>query len=305
MNGDALHRTVRRTERDCTRNTAALAGATRQHRNLERLTTTVGPVESAPPVSVFDGSEPEVGELDAVDVDDDVDVDGLAVIDGYETKGVALELRLEVHRCDGRSRPAEPDGAGDRVVLEVEQVVGHAGMSTADVCHLVFGAVCSCLAREQSTDRPGPLQSCEVGDLKMSAQGGWEGHERQIECSLEDDECRGHITLDVPVHLRLPLRQGGERAHLVAGHALFVRVHLDTDFAGDTDDAAALVMLLGRPDAELVGITTTADPDGVRAGYVRYVLGLAGRDDIPVATGAGASLGGTAMGDLPSHGAYW
>jgi len=101
------------------------------------------------------------------------------------------------------------------------------------------------------------------------------------------------------------LRQGGERAHLVAGHALFVRVHLDTDFAGDTDDAAALVMLLGRPDAELVGITTTADPDGVRAGYVRYVLGLAGRDDIPVATGAGASLGGTAMGDLPSHGAYW
>ncbi len=84
-----------------------------------------------------------------------------------------------------------------------------------------------------------------------------------------------------------------------------MRVHLDTDFAGDTDDAAALVMLLGRPDAEVVGITTTADPDGARAGYVRYVLALAGRDDIPVAAGAGSSLGGKAMGDLPSHDAYW
>jgi inosine-uridine nucleoside N-ribohydrolase len=84
-----------------------------------------------------------------------------------------------------------------------------------------------------------------------------------------------------------------------------VKVHLDTDFAGDTDDAAALAMLLGWPDVELVGITTVADPDGRRAGYVMRMLEIAHRDDIPVAAGAGASLSGAAMGGLPDHDAYW
>lgn len=82
-------------------------------------------------------------------------------------------------------------------------------------------------------------------------------------------------------------------------------VHLDTDFAGDTDDAAALAMLLGWPDVEVCGITTTADPDGSRAGYVEHMLGLAGRDDIPVAAGAGAALNGAPMGGLPDHVAFW
>jgi hypothetical protein len=39
-----------------------------------------------------------------------------------------------------------------------------------------------------------------------------------------------------------------------------VRIHLDTDLGGDTDDACALAMLLGWPGVELVGIATTADP---------------------------------------------
>jgi inosine-uridine nucleoside N-ribohydrolase len=84
-----------------------------------------------------------------------------------------------------------------------------------------------------------------------------------------------------------------------------VWIHLDTDFAGDTDDAAALVMLQGWPDAELVGITTVADPDGQRAGYVHHVLALAGEDDIPVASGAGLSLAGVPMGTPPDHHRYW
>src|SRR6266508_210995 len=85
-----------------------------------------------------------------------------------------------------------------------------------------------------------------------------------------------------------------------------MRLHLDTDFAGDTDDAAALAMLLGWPEAELLGITTTADPDGERAGYVHHLLGLAGRQGIPVAAGAAASLTtGEPMGGLPDHEAYW
>lgn len=69
-----------------------------------------------------------------------------------------------------------------------------------------------------------------------------------------------------------------------------MRVHLDTDLGGDPDDACALALLLGWPDLEVTGITTTADADGLRAGYVRHVLALAGREDVPLVTGAGMSL---------------
>jgi len=69
-----------------------------------------------------------------------------------------------------------------------------------------------------------------------------------------------------------------------------MRLHLDTDLGGDPDDACALAMLLGWPGLELVGITTTVDPGGRRAGCVEHCLDLAGRRDIPVAAGAGASL---------------
>ena len=83
-------------------------------------------------------------------------------------------------------------------------------------------------------------------------------------------------------------------------------VHLDTDFAGDTDDAAALALLLGWPQVELTGITTVADPDGARAAYVERFLEIAGRGGIPVAAGAGRSLtDGEEMGGLPDHEAYW
>ena len=69
-----------------------------------------------------------------------------------------------------------------------------------------------------------------------------------------------------------------------------MKIHLDTDFGGDTDDACALAMLLGWPDVELVGITTNLDRNGRRAGMVAQLLKLAGREAIPVAAGATASL---------------
>jgi purine nucleosidase len=69
-----------------------------------------------------------------------------------------------------------------------------------------------------------------------------------------------------------------------------MRVHLDTDFGGDPDDACALATLLGWPDVEIVGITTNLEVDGRRAGRVAHYLRLADRIDIPVAAGAGASL---------------
>ena len=71
-----------------------------------------------------------------------------------------------------------------------------------------------------------------------------------------------------------------------------IRVHLDTDLGSDTDDLCALAMLLGWPGVVLTGITTTTDPGGIRAGFVRYALGLAARADVPVVAGAEGSLGG-------------
>jgi hypothetical protein len=49
-------------------------------------------------------------------------------------------------------------------------------------------------------------------------------------------------------------------------------------------------MLLGWPDVEILGITTNLDHRGRRAGCVGHYLKLAGREDVAVAAGAGASL---------------
>lgn len=70
------------------------------------------------------------------------------------------------------------------------------------------------------------------------------------------------------------------------------RIHLDTDLGSDTDDLAALAMLLGWSDVELTGITTVSDPDGRRAGMTAYALDAAGRADVPVHAGAAGSLAG-------------
>jgi purine nucleosidase len=70
------------------------------------------------------------------------------------------------------------------------------------------------------------------------------------------------------------------------------KIHLDTDLGGDLDDLCALAMLLYWPEkVQLTGITTVAEIHGKRVGYVRYVLGLEGMDDVPVAAGADASQG--------------
>ncbi len=50
-------------------------------------------------------------------------------------------------------------------------------------------------------------------------------------------------------------------------------------------------MLLKWPDLEITGVTTVAEEQGRRAGYVQYVLSLMGRTDIPVAAGADVSEG--------------
>jgi purine nucleosidase len=85
-----------------------------------------------------------------------------------------------------------------------------------------------------------------------------------------------------------------------------IKVHLDTDLGGDIDDLCALAMLLHWPDVDLIGITVVGDNNGKRTGYVRYVLGLAGRKDIPVAAGADVSQGFFRYDlGLPLEERYW
>jgi purine nucleosidase len=69
------------------------------------------------------------------------------------------------------------------------------------------------------------------------------------------------------------------------------KIHLDTDLGGDTDDLCALAMLLKWPNVEITGITTVAEENGRRAGYVKDVLKIAGREDLPVRAGADVSGG--------------
>jgi len=85
-----------------------------------------------------------------------------------------------------------------------------------------------------------------------------------------------------------------------------MKLHLDTDLGTNMDDLAALVMLLGSGGVDLTGITTCIDPGGRRAGYVRYVLGLANRPDVPVAAGAEVSLTlGVTPGGFPDDDSRW
>ncbi len=85
-----------------------------------------------------------------------------------------------------------------------------------------------------------------------------------------------------------------------------VKVHLDTDIGGDIDDLCALAMLLSWPDVELCGITTVVEEGGRRAGYAKYALELAGRQDGPVAAGADVSSGRFRFKpDYPPDEEYW
>ena len=70
------------------------------------------------------------------------------------------------------------------------------------------------------------------------------------------------------------------------------RIHLDTDLGSDTDDLCALAMLLGWEGSDLVGVTTSTDPGGIRAGFTEYALSVARREDVPVCAGAEGSLAG-------------
>ncbi len=84
------------------------------------------------------------------------------------------------------------------------------------------------------------------------------------------------------------------------------KLHIDTDIGGDIDDLCALAMVLAWPDVELVGVTTVSDDRGKRAGYARYALNLADRNDVPVAAGADVALGCyRGRPGFPDESTYW
>ena len=69
-----------------------------------------------------------------------------------------------------------------------------------------------------------------------------------------------------------------------------MRLLVDTDLGTDVDDALALLLLLGQPAVELVGVTTVYGPTRLRARIARRILEAAGRQ-VPVVAGAGRPLG--------------
>ncbi|MBI1759845.1 MAG: nucleoside hydrolase [Acidobacteria bacterium] len=84
------------------------------------------------------------------------------------------------------------------------------------------------------------------------------------------------------------------------------KLHLDTDLGGDIDDLCALAMVLNWPEVELLAVTTVAEQQGQRAGYVRHALRLAQRPDIPVAAGADiAQHAYRVWQGLPNAADYW
>ena len=69
-----------------------------------------------------------------------------------------------------------------------------------------------------------------------------------------------------------------------------VRVLIDTDLGDDVDDAAAFMLALSWGAIEIAGVTTVFKDTKKRAGMVKDLLALYGRDDIPVCAGYGLSL---------------
>ena len=71
-----------------------------------------------------------------------------------------------------------------------------------------------------------------------------------------------------------------------------VRVLIDTDLGDDVDDAAAFMLALSWGAIEIAGVTTVFKDTKKRAGMVKDLLALYGRDDIPVCAGYGNPIVG-------------
>jgi purine nucleosidase len=69
---------------------------------------------------------------------------------------------------------------------------------------------------------------------------------------------------------------------------------VDTDIGTNVDDLLALLLVLGSPELDPVGVVTVSGDTAVRAALARRVLDAAGRPDVPVLAGRGTALSGRA-----------
>ncbi|MBV9124966.1 MAG: nucleoside hydrolase [Planctomycetes bacterium] len=70
-----------------------------------------------------------------------------------------------------------------------------------------------------------------------------------------------------------------------------IPVILDTDIGSDVDDAFALALILASPEVDLRGVTTVSGDTPTRALIAAHLLAAAGREDVPVASGAAPQPG--------------
>jgi purine nucleosidase len=67
---------------------------------------------------------------------------------------------------------------------------------------------------------------------------------------------------------------------------------LDTDVGDDVDDIFAILLAALRPELDLIGVTSVFGDAEERARIARKLLDLAGKPNVPIATGFGATLDG-------------
>jgi purine nucleosidase len=79
-------------------------------------------------------------------------------------------------------------------------------------------------------------------------------------------------------------------ASAVAAQTGPIPIIFDTDIGGDIDDALALALALQSPELDVKAITTVGDQVPLRSRLVWKQLGLFGRQDIPIGTGADEPL---------------
>lgn len=84
-----------------------------------------------------------------------------------------------------------------------------------------------------------------------------------------------------------PIPEKGTSMPAAAAHSVI----LDTDIGTDVDDAMALALVLGLPEADLLGVTTVYGDTALRARLARRYGSLAGHD-LPVRAGRGPTLSG-------------
>ena len=74
-----------------------------------------------------------------------------------------------------------------------------------------------------------------------------------------------------------------------------IPIIFDTDIGSDIDDALALALALQSPELDVRAVTTVSDDTAGRSRLAWKELGLYGRHDIPLATGASETLTGPAL----------